>query len=93
MLNLYLAGKIDEYRAVFNVDWFHDNKKKIIRWALMNFWRVDMPEIIRILRTRGEIKAADYVVSAVQFPLTFTKQVIGKIRFKRNNRLSSRESV
>lgn len=86
MLNLYLAGKIDEYRSAFNVDWFYANKKKLIRWSLMNFWRVDMPEIIRLLRNRGEIRVADYIISAVQFPVSFTKQVIGKIKFKRNNR-------
>ena len=86
MLNLYLAGKLDKYESVFNVNWFYANKRKLIRWALMNFWRVDLPEIIRLLRIRKEINATDYIISAVQFPVSLIKQIIGKINFKRNNR-------
>ena len=83
MLNLYLAGKIDDYKPVYDVDWFYANKRKLVRWSLMNFWRVDMPEIIRGLQSKGEIHGLDYIRSAIEFPVSFSKQAVGKLKFKR----------
>ena len=59
MLNLYIAGKLYSYNRVFDVEWFNNNKRYMFRWALMNFWRVDMPEIIKNLKRNKEIGITD----------------------------------
>lgn len=81
MLNLYISNRLDLYNKVFDVEWFKKNKHYMFRWALMNFWRVDMAEIIRELIMRKDITLLDYVEALLCFPIEFGKQVLGKIKF------------
>lgn len=81
MLNLYLEGKLCLYNSVFDVEWFNRNKHAMFRWAIMNFWRVDMPEIIKELRNKKELKLIDYFCAICCFPISLLKQIIGKISF------------
>lgn len=81
MLNLYIAGKLDLYKKVFDVGWFKKHKHYMFRWALMNFWRVDMPEIIKELKIRKELTIIDYLGAICCFPFELGSQVIGKLRF------------
>lgn len=83
MLNLYIAGKLDSYNRVFDVEWFNNNKRYMFRWALMNFWRVDMPEIIKNLKRNKEIGITDYLGAICCFPFEIGGQIIGKLKFLR----------
>lgn len=52
MLNLYIAGKLDDFRNVFDVDAFYKNKSKILTYAVKNKKLVDMPEINYLLKQK-----------------------------------------
>lgn len=82
MLDLYLIGKLDEFDKVFDVSWFYRNKHRMFIWAIMNQWRVDMPEIVRELKRKHEIGFGDSVIAYVSFPIYFLKLTIGKIKFR-----------
>lgn len=52
MLNLYIAGKLDDFRNVFDVDGFYKNKSKNLTYAVKNKKLVDMPEINYLLKQK-----------------------------------------
>ena len=81
MLNLFNAGVLDEYTAVFNVTWFKQNQRKLVRWALLNFWRVDMGEIIKDLRHNKKIRFYDYLIVAFEMPFYLANGYLGKMKF------------
>ena len=63
MLNLYIEGKLELFGNVFDINYFMKNKRKIIRWSLYQGYirDVDMPEIVSILKARGEYRFTDYI--------------------------------
>ena len=61
MFNLYLIGKLDNFKSVFDVDNFYKFFRQNIRWALLNKDKVDMPEIINLLKKKKEIKFSDKI--------------------------------
>ena len=85
MLNLYLIDKLRDYDQVFDVEWFYKHRKKVIRWAMLDYWRADMGEIIAALRRKHDINIFDYLMVAIMFPFHMAKGFIGKVKFKRKN--------
>ncbi len=85
MLNLHLAGQLDAYRQVFDVDWFYKHRKKVMRWALMEYWRSDMPEIVSALKQRHMVNLFDRFLASVMFPFHMAKGFIRKYKFKKAN--------
>ena len=66
MLNLYVAGKLDEYGDCFNVARFYRNRRKYIQWALLNQHKVDMPELVDTLKKKGLVKKSDYYLPFIK---------------------------
>ena len=56
ILNLYIAGKLDEFGDCFNLGKFYRNRKLYFLWAILNKDKVDMPEIIENLKKKKLIK-------------------------------------
>lgn len=52
ILNLYIDGKLDDFRNVFDVDYFYKNKSKFLTFAVKNKKLVDMPEINKFLKQK-----------------------------------------
>ena len=52
MLNLYLADRLEDFRDCFNVDMFNKNKKMYFLWAKANRKKIDMPEIVQLLKEK-----------------------------------------
>lgn len=82
MLDLYLVGCLNSYHDVFDVEEFKRNKHRIIIWALLNFWRVDMLEIVNALIKRHYANIIHIILAILAFPFYYTKIVIKKILFK-----------
>lgn len=55
MLNLYVAGKLDEYGKCFDLEYFNKNKHKIIRWAIIYKHMVDLEEIVISLKNQKKL--------------------------------------
>ncbi len=71
MLNLYALGILDEFSAVYDVEWFKKNKGKMRRWAVLNFWRTDQKELNRALRKAGKLHFRDYIGAVFALPFWF----------------------
>ncbi len=82
MLNLFLANQLDNFGAVYDVEWFKKHKRKMFRWAIMNAWRLDMPEIVKQLRQKRHTNIFDYIGAFFVAPFYYFGQVVGKIKFK-----------
>lgn len=66
ILNLYVAGKLDEFGDCFNVARFYRNRRKYIQWALLNQHKVDMPELVDNLKKKGLVKKSDYYLPFIK---------------------------
>lgn len=56
MLDLYLIGKLDEFNAVFDVDYFHSHFDEYVVYAIEHRQDIDMPEIYEHLCAKKVIK-------------------------------------
>ncbi len=57
LLNLYIAGKLEDFKTCFNVKKFKRNKGLYLLWAKLNKNKVDMPEILENLKNKKTEKA------------------------------------
>lgn len=77
MLNLYIAGKLDDFRNVFDVDGFYKNKSKILTYAVKNKKLVDMPEINYLLKQKHMLPLHNRIAGTI---LRFLRNVYFMIR-------------
>lgn len=63
ILNLYVVGKLEDFKSVFDLDYFYKNKRSFIRWALCRKNETDIGEIVQALKKQKEIRPSDHVVS------------------------------
>lgn len=90
MLDLFLLGKLDEYKDVFDVDYFYKNKKKFFRWALRNVEGVDMDEIVIKLIKNHDVSITTRFVCSIErffiYLFKLTKKIAKKIlRYESKN--------
>ena len=78
MLDLYLVGSLDNYAEVFDIEKFKRNINRIIIWALLNFWRVDMPEIVEMLLKQHYANIFHVILAIIVSPFYYIKIVIKK---------------
>ncbi|MBQ3213404.1 MAG: hypothetical protein IJB10_00075 [Clostridia bacterium] len=86
MLNIYLAGKMDEYSKAFDFELFKKNKRKYIRWAIYNKKAIDMGEIYIALKNKKEIKLSDRIIVMFEKFIYGLKKIywkLGKLKNKR----------
>lgn len=86
MLNIYLAGKMDEYSKAFDFELFKKNKRKYIRWAIYNKKAIDMGEIYIALKNKKEIKFLDRIIVMFEKFIYGLKKIywkLGKLKNKR----------
>lgn len=84
MLNLYLAGALDKYKSVFDIEYFYKNKRRILGWSLYQAFihDADMPEIVSELKRRHEYKILDYIYfscALIVFPAVKVVKKIAKM--------------
>lgn len=82
MLDFYLIGKLNCYSDVFDLKFFNSHLNRIYIWALLNFWRVDMPEIVVALLKQHKVHIIHIIAAIFVSPFYYVKVVAGKIRFK-----------
>ena len=90
MIDLFLLGKLDEYKDVFDVDYFYKNKKKFFRWALRNVEGVDMDEIVIKLIKNHDVSITTRFVCSIErffiYLFKLTKKIAKKIlRYESKN--------
>jgi hypothetical protein len=80
MLNLYFAGKLDEYSELFDIDYFYKNKENIILWALLegNDKQTDMEEIATLLRAKGLVSYNNKIKFKIGICIRWIKRLIKK---------------
>ncbi len=82
MLDAEIIGKLDEYKNVFDIDTFKKNSYFNHIWALLNFWRVDMPEICKALFRQNKINITHIICAMIAFPFYYVLIIAKKIMFK-----------
>lgn len=82
MLDAEIIGKLDDYNNVFDVAKFKKNSYFNHVWALLNFWRVDMPEICKALFKQHRINITHIACAIIAFPFYYALVITKKILFK-----------
>lgn len=55
MMELYVLGKLEKYKEVFDFDYFSRNKRRFLRTSSINRYKDDWKEVYEILDSQDEL--------------------------------------
>lgn len=55
MMELYVLGKLEKYKEVFDLDYFARNKRRFLRTSSINRYKDDWKEVYEILDSQDEL--------------------------------------
>lgn len=78
MMGLYLHGKLEHYRQVFDVDWFLSHIQEQFPYAYANTHDTDWLELVQVMKQRKILRPRHYVVG-------FARKVVVRTFAKNRN--------